>query len=83
MKRFNGKWDLMGLYSICSNYLNNQTEAGAIQLIETMDKFKRAYPIIDVVNPCEKCDKCKSSFTICIEKIRYDDFIKYGIPFKV
>lgn len=37
----------------------------------------------DVVNPCINCSICKSKFTKCIEKIRYDDFIQFGIPYNL
>jgi len=48
MKRFKNRWSLIGLYNICSSYLQNQTEANAIRLIENIEAYKEEYPIEEV-----------------------------------
>jgi len=48
MKKFKNRWDLIGLYNICSDYLQNQTEENAINFIERVEAFKEKYPITEV-----------------------------------
>ena len=45
MKKFKDRWSMSRLYRICAGYLNNQTEEGAIRLIEEIENFKETYPI--------------------------------------
>jgi hypothetical protein len=57
MKRFKDRWDMIGLYNICSNYLNNQTENGAILFLEKIKEFEEIYPVVNLKRQCEVCQK--------------------------
>ena len=43
MLKFKDKWDLLMLYAIASAYLNNQTEAGALEFIERIGAYRMKY----------------------------------------
>ena len=59
IKKFKNKWDLLGLYNICSYYLSHQTEQGAIHLLEEIAKFEQEYPVIEFNDDAnEVCKEC-------------------------
>jgi len=51
MKRFKNGWSQVGLYNICSNYLQNQIEENAVKLIEDIEGFREMYPIETIETP--------------------------------
>jgi len=41
--KYKDKYDLIELYNICSNFLNNQTEKNSLEFIKRVEDYKKKY----------------------------------------
>jgi hypothetical protein len=41
--KFKDRWNMLGLYGICSEYMDNQTEEGALKLLHRCDMYIKEY----------------------------------------
>jgi hypothetical protein len=41
--KFKDRWNMLGLYGLCSDYMNNQTEENALRFLHRADRYMKEY----------------------------------------